>query len=221
MKRLLLFAALWLLASAVCFAQATPQPAPPKHPETAKDHFDLAVKRFQAADLVGAERSARTAIALESHYTEAHYLLGRILLYRAAERNKMMIEGRGAEGAILPSEDKWTGGTAELEEAATQFRIVIKLDPKSGDAWLLLATCLDNMGEFEEAESAYRQVFNLDPIAPNARDAHNNLGLLFMKLKKFKEAKAEFDAALTIDPTFTPARTNLDNLKKAKPGLFK
>jgi Tfp pilus assembly protein PilF len=226
-----MLALLLLFAMPAAFGYAAPgdtpappssaQPAPAKKPETAKDYFDLAVKRFQAGDLAGAERGVRTAIALESHYVEAHYLLGRILLFRAAERNRLRIDNRGSEGSVLPLDDKWTAGLAELQEASGQFRIVIKLDPKSIDAWLLLATCLDNLGETDEAESAYKQTFNLDPVSTNARDAHNNLGLLYLKLKKLKEAKTQFEAALTIDPAFGPARLNLDKLKQQRPGLFR
>jgi Tfp pilus assembly protein PilF len=209
---------LWLVATAA-WAQppeATPAPttpAPEKKPETAKDYFDLGVQCFQRGDLAGAERNSRTAIALKSHYAEAHYLLGRVLLFRAAERNRVLIENRGGEGSVLPRHT-WKEGAAEIQEAIAQFRIVIKLDPGNTDGWLLLATCLDNLDQADEAESAYRQTINLDPATNNARDAHNNLGLLYLRQKKTKEAKSEFEAALAIDPAFGPARLNLDRLKK-------
>jgi Tfp pilus assembly protein PilF len=231
MKWFLIILAAVALGAGLAFAQTTPtptpapsssaQPAPGKQPETAKDYFDLAVKRFQLGDLAGAERQARTAIALQSKYPEAHYLLGRILLFRAAEKNKLLIENRGSDGSIVPMERKWAAGEAELQEAVGQFRIVIKLDAKNTDAWLLLATTLDNLDQPDEAESAYKQTISLDPLTPNARDAHNNLGLLYQKQKKFKEAKEEYELALSIDPAFGPARLNLDKLKAIKPGVFK
>ena len=102
-----------------------------------------------------------------------------------------------------------------------QFRIVIRLQPSHTSAWLLLATCLDNLGQTDDAVSAYKQTINLDPMATTARDAWNNLGLLYMHEKKWEDAKKSFDEALRIDPTFQPARVNMEKLKKQKPSLFR
>ena len=197
---------------------ATPEALPPL---TAEDSFQLAVKAFQSGDLAGSERHARTAIALKSRYVEAHYLLGRILVFRAAQKTRLLIEQRGDAGAVLPREANWPAGENELQDAIAQFRTVIKLDPSNTDAWLLLATALDNLGQNEDAVNAYRQTINLNPASRNARDAHNNLGLVFRQQKKFEEAKDEFEAALALDPTFQPARLNLEKLKKQKPKLLR
>ena len=228
MKKIALGIVFLLLLAAVAWAQATPAsppptptPAPDNGPKTAEDFFQLAVGRFQLGDLAGAERNARTAMALQNRFLDAHYLLGRVMLFRAAEKNRVLIENRGADSAVLPVTDKWTEGGPELQEATSQFRTVIQLDPTNRDAWLLLATCLDNMGEDDDAINAYQQTINLDPSKPTARDAHNNLGLLLMARKDYKGAKSHFDSALAIDPTFNPSRMNLEKLKKKAPKLFK
>lgn len=218
---------LLLFATAAAQQAATPAPTPApaegqaKKPETAEEFFELAVERFQNGDLAGAERNARTAIGLRSYYLEAHYLLGRVIFFRAAQKNRLLIENRGADSALVPSDPQWLGAQGELQEAVGEFRIVIKLDPSIPDAWLMLATCLDNLGEEEEAISAYKQTINLDPLSSTARDAHNNLGLLYKSQKEYQKAKEAFDAALGIDPAFSPAQRNLELLKKQKPGLFK
>lgn len=231
MKKILLSVLILLSFAASGWAQATPAPdaadtaqatpAPVATPKTAEEYFQLAVGCFQLGDLAGAERHVRTSMALQTRFLEAHYLLGRIMLFRAAEKNKVLIENRGSDSSVLPVTEKWKDGEPELQVAASQFRTVIQLDPANRDAWLLLATCLDNMGSDDEAVNAYQQTINLDPIAPTARDAHNNLGLLWMGRKDYKNAKAEFDAALAIDPTFNPARLNMEKLKKKAPKLFK
>jgi len=229
MKKLLFMSILlFLLSGAAAAQEASPPTTPPadaedrgKKPETAEDFFTQAVERFQNGDLAGAERHARTAIGLRSHYLEAHYLLGRVIFFRAAQKNRLLIETRGADSALMPSDAQWQTGQSELQEAVGEFRIVIKLDPSIPDAWLMLATCLDNLGQEEEAGSAYKQTILLDPLSPTARDAHNNLGLLYKSQKEYEKAKAEFNAALDIDPTFSAAQRNLEFLKKQKPGVFK
>jgi len=215
-----------LTGAAWAQTEATPTPTPtptpePEQPRTADDFMREAINAFKIGDLAGAERAARTVTALDSRNVEAHYLLGRVLLYRAAQMNRLLIENRGGDSAVLPADQQWKAGVAELQEAVSQFRIVIKLEPNNTSAWLLLATCLDNLGQKDEAINAYKQTVNLDPIAPTARDAWNNLGLLHMGQKRYKQAKVCFDNALNIDPTFTPARLNLEKLKKLKPSLFR
>jgi len=223
------FIAGWLLFAAwPAAAQNTPAPPPAApsapaaaNPQSAEDYFNLAKDRFRNGDLAGAERHVRTAIALKSRYTEAHYLLGRIKLYQSAQRNRLLIENQAADVAALPYDKSWKEGIPELQEAVSQFRTVVTLDPQGTDGWLALGVSLDNLGQKEEAINAYKQTINLDVMGHNARDAHNNLGLIYLSQEKYKEAKAEYEAALNIDPTFGAARLNLEKLKKKKPGIFK
>lgn len=222
MRRTILWTiVLVLVTCAWAFAQTGETTPTGKPPQSASNFFELAVERFKAGDLAAAERHVRTVIALENRNAEAQYLLGRILLFKAAQKNKLLIENRGFGSSILPADSVWKEGQNELQEAATQFRIVIRLDPTNASAWLLLATTLDNMGQDEEALNAYKQTINIDPTAPTARDAYNNIGLLYKVQKKYKEAKNAYEAALRIDPTFQPARINLEKLKELKPRLFR
>jgi len=221
MKTILWTIVLVLVACVWAFAQTGEATPAGDQPQSAKDFFDLAVERFKAGDLAAAERHARTVLALENHNAEAQYLLGRILLYKAAQKNRLLIENRGAGSSVLPADNAWKEGQVELQEAVTQFQIAIRLDPTNASAWLLLATSLDNLGQDEEALNAYKQTINIDPTATTARDAYNNIGLLYKAQKKYKEAKEAYEAALRIDPTFQPARINLEKLKELKPGLFR
>lgn len=221
MRTMLWTIVLVLLTCVWAFAQTGEATPAGDQPQSAKEFFDLAVERFKAGDLAAAERHARTVIALENRNAEAQYLLGRILLYKAAQKNRLLIENRGAGSSVLPADNAWKEGQTELQEAVTQFQITIRLEPTNASAWLLLATSLDNLGQDEEALNAYKQTINIDPSAPTARDAYNNIGLLYKAQKKYKEAKEAYEAALRIDPTFQPARINLEKLKELKPGLFR
>ena len=53
------------------------------------------------------------------------------------------------------------------------------------------------MGEFQKAISCHKKAIQLDP---NNLNSHNNLGILFHKLKEFKNAKNYFEKAMLIDP---------------------
>lgn len=225
MKRLILLTVLLALPW-VAWAQDTPTPeATPASarpaPETPEDFFELAITRFQRGDLAGAERHTRTALALKAPYPEANYLLGRVLLFRAAQKNKLLIDNRGSGGAVLPVDQVWQEGLNDLQESVGQFRTVIRLQPANTDAWLLLATALDNLGQKDEAASAYKQTININPASQNARDAHNNLGVMYMAQGKYREAKVEFETALALDPSFNAARLNLEKLRKKSPKIFK
>jgi Tfp pilus assembly protein PilF len=225
MKRLLVLTLVLLVLPLAAAAQESPTPAPKPAatpaPQSAEDFFELAVTRFQNGDLAGSERHLRTAIGLQSRFAEAHYLLARVQVFRAAQKNKLLIENRGTGSAQLPKAGQWTEGHNDLQAAVSECRTVIGLQPSNTDAWLLLATALDNMGQDEEAENAYKQTINLNPASQNARDAHNNYGLLLVTKKRWSEAKGQFDEALALDPAFGPARLNLEKLKEKRPKLFK
>ena len=52
---------------------------------------------------------------------------------------------------------------------------------------------------------------------PNDAWAFNNRGQAYRKLGDLKQARRDFEAALKVDPVFTPARANLDALNAGAP----
>jgi Flp pilus assembly protein TadD len=63
----------------------------------------------------------------------------------------------------------------------------------------------------EKAISEYVAAQQLNADRP---EAHSNLALLFAREKRFGEAKAELNSALSLDPSFTPAAVDLADLDR-------
>ena len=62
------------------------------------------------------------------------------------------------------------------------------------------------MGRFDEAIPEYRAALAIDD---HLAAAHNNLGFLLLKRRKFAEAKQQYQRAIEVDETFVDAHVNL------------
>lgn len=69
----------------------------------------------------------------------------------------------------------------ELVEARTAARLAIKLDAESPSAWNLAGRVALAESHWDRAELAFRQAVQRDPTDPML---HNNLGLLYVHMKK-------------------------------------
>ncbi|MCC6156619.1 MAG: tetratricopeptide repeat protein [Deltaproteobacteria bacterium] len=200
----------------------TPAPTPEvAAPETAADHFAVAVEAFRKGDSRNAEQSVRNALSLDPKNPDYHYLLGKIYLFRAAEKNRLEIRNDGTDSPETKYVKRYVKGREELELAKSSFEVVTKLQAQAADAWLNLGTCEDNLGNEDAAVVAFEQAIRLAPATMTARDANNNLGLLQRSENRPELAYAAFQAALAIDPTFLPARVNVQRLLEKYPKLKK
>ncbi len=195
--------------------------APKKEPETAREFFLAAIKAFQSGDSRNAELHCQKAVSLESRYSDAHYLLGKIYLYRGAEKNRLEIRDFGIDSPETNYVRRYLKGRDELLRARSEFEIVTQIEPKAADAWLNLGICDDNLGNEEAGIKAYKKAVELGPMTTIARDAYNNLGLAQQAQGDAEAALASFQNALRIDPTFSPTRINLNRLLAKYPKLKK
>ncbi|MBF0316607.1 MAG: tetratricopeptide repeat protein [Nitrospirae bacterium] len=97
-----------------------------------------------------------------------------------------------------------------LDEAAIQYSMAIKLNPDYADAHNNLGVILGKQGKIDEA---LNEISTAISIRPDYADAHNNLGLCLGFQGKVDQARAEFTAALKIDPNHSGAKRNLNSLK--------
>jgi tetratricopeptide (TPR) repeat protein len=118
--------------------------------------------------------------------------------------------------ALFPDDPLLHQQLAELEQAAAEHAGAAKeaqrsLDalPGNSEAWLLLGLALAEQQKYEEASSAFRQIFKL-----NSQDvwARQNFAICLQKLGRKDEAIREFKRALAIKPRFGLAWLGLGQL---------
>ncbi|MBI3782415.1 MAG: tetratricopeptide repeat protein [Deltaproteobacteria bacterium] len=93
----------------------------------------------------------------------------------------------------------------KAEVARADYQKALELEPNCASAHFNLAVAFVQAGNFEEAESHYRQALLGRPTA----ETHNGLGYVFARQGRTDEAVAEFRKAIDVDAKFTPAYNNL------------
>jgi len=101
-------------------------------------------------------------------------------------------------------------GKGYAKEALILANQTVSLAPKDSNSWYLLARALEhNSKNSLEIIQAYEKANELNPCWA---DVHNNLGILSAKLKKFRQAKKEFELATRFNPTCVIFLDNLVNV---------
>jgi Tfp pilus assembly protein PilF len=96
-----------------------------------------------------------------------------------------------------------------VDEAATEFRKAIEIDPYFVPSWNNLGTILARQGKLEESMTRFRRALEIDP---NYMRAHFNLGNALAAVGKRAEAEAHYREALSLNPHSTDVLNNLGNL---------
>ena len=94
----------------------------------------------------------------------------------------------------------------QLDEAVTEFRKALEIDPDYPEANNNLGYALTKKGKWADAIPFYRAALR---VRPNYSQAHNNLGISLAQMGRSDEALAEFREALRIDPDYAKAHSNL------------
>lgn len=105
------------------------------------------------------------------------------------------------------------GTYAESLSAAEQGII---LDPNNALLWYNKGTALIELTRYSEAIKSLEKSTQLDP---DSAISWNNLGYALEKLGKYSEALKAYNRASTLDPSDTLYKTNMNNVRKAYPGL--
>jgi adenylate cyclase len=158
---------------------------------------------------------AQKAIAMDDSLPLPHILLTASYSFRR-EYEKALAEGERAV-AVDPSGSGSYGayGAALLfacrpEEAIPLLQKAIRLNPNAGpNTFLDFGHALRMTGRFEEAVSAFKKALQR---APDHITAHIGLGATYSLMGREKEARAEAEEILRINPKFS-----LDYFKMASP----
>ena len=98
------------------------------------------------------------------------------------------------------------------QEAEQQFELALQLDPANVNARYNLVFALAKAGKLDEAAARLKEVI---AAYPNDAGPHNLLGELLMQRHKYREAIAEFDTAIRLDPALDTARASREAALKA------
>ena len=178
-------------------------------PDDAELRNALGWTLFQDGRTVEAEAEYKRALAVDPNHAKAHnnLALAMVELGRLEEaathfKKSLDLEPR----AEIYSDFGFTmARLGKADEARAAYRKAIELDPNCPSAHFNLAVSFVQAGNFEEAESHYRQALPRRPTA----ETHNGLGYALARQDRTDEAVAEFRKAIDVDPKFTPAYNNL------------
>jgi spermidine synthase len=92
------------------------------------------------------------------------------------------------------------------EEAMTQLRRAVELDPANGRAQYDLGSLLLEQGRFVEAADRFRAALR---AMPESAEVHNNLGVALASMADVDGAVDHFRRAVALQPDFAEARRNL------------
>ena len=93
-----------------------------------------------------------------------------------------------------------------LEEAAKDFKVVLKLSPNDVDAMNNLGLICQKNGKLEESITYLRKALT---IRPNFAECHNNLGNALKEKVNLEEAMTSYRSALKYKPDYAECYTNL------------
>src|SRR5262245_51401078 len=84
-------------------------------------------------------------------------------------------------------------GQRRCTDAANLYLKFLQKYPKDPQAWNFLGLAYLCDAKYDLAQNAFRQSLT---FAPTYSDVHNNLGVLYMEMKNYPEAKKEYMKAL-------------------------
>lgn len=101
----------------------------------------------------------------------------------------------------------------KIPDAMKCYARAIELDSGYPSAYQAMGDALYDSGAYWEAASEYRDSLIVEPANP---DTLTSLGLCYLRIKEYAEARASFEHALELEPAHIEARRALESIDKAK-----
>jgi tetratricopeptide (TPR) repeat protein len=105
-----------------------------------------------------------------------------------------------------PGESAKGAEARNVQEAKSQLDLAIKANPRSAEAWLMLAGAEIENGETGRAIEHYQRALRL---APDSFSGHYDLALAYLRERKLEEARGELERAVRLNPRQPDAAYNL------------
>ena len=157
-----------------------------------------------------AKQLADAALTLAPDSPDAHEVMGDLFIDASEpesaedEFRKALLEDDSASLRTKLAEALRLQG--DFDEAISELRAAIKLEPRSARAYSGLGLALRGQRNLPESTAAYQEAIRLDP---DLIDAHNGLAVVLANQGKLNEAVAEFREIIRIDPDSAIGHYNL------------
>ncbi len=100
------------------------------------------------------------------------------------------------------------GSRGQFDEAITQYRKALEINPNFAEAYNNLGAALASRGQFDEAIASCRKAL---AIEPNNADFYSNLGMALAGAGRMDDAVAEYRMAVELNPGEAKSHYNLGN----------
>jgi adenylate cyclase len=170
------------------------------------NNYRLGGTKSRQETLEKAEELAKKAVAIDDSIPIAHVMLAGVYITKR-DYDKAIAEGERAVALDPSGSLSYNVCAAALmvacrpEEAIPLFQKAIRLNPNAtNETFVFFGNALRMAGRLEEAVSAYKKGLQR---APDNIIAHIGLGTTYSLMGREKEARAEAEEVLRINPKFT------------------
>ncbi len=168
-----------------------------------QDRLDQAIKEYQIALKLNPD-----AVQTRTNLMTAYRKQGRLGEPSGKKRPPALKPETGsAEEHINLGDIYYKQG--RLDEAVSEYRDFLKLNPDSAEAHNSLGNVYNKQGRLDEALREYRTALKLHP---DSAEVHNNLGKIYGRQGHLDKALKEFQAAVKLKPDFADAYNGLGNV---------
>jgi len=200
-------------------------------PNDADVQYQAGVSLHEIKDYEGAVHYYQQAIRLKPDFADAYANLGTALhalnrdsealaaLQKAQKLNPNMEEVKTlvaslnqADASQALTEAVRLHQAGQYKEAAAQYEIALKRDPKNPDILSRYGLALQSLRLNKEAEAAYDKAI---AASPDTAIYYYYKGTLLDEQNQVPEATRMYEKALSLDPDMTQAKDALTNLKTA------
>jgi tetratricopeptide (TPR) repeat protein len=105
--------------------------------------------------------------------------------------------------------------TGRRDQAISEQRRAIELDPSRLEAYFYLAICEADLGRYNQAAGEIALGLRADPRGKIAYLAHYELGAIHQIQGHPRQAAQEYEQALALNPSYAPARTQLQAIRSS------
>jgi predicted O-linked N-acetylglucosamine transferase (SPINDLY family) len=183
---------------------------------SAADKLRDAFGRFQAQDLVSAERLCIEVLRESPRYPDAMHLLGVVRLATGSVGEAVSLisgalEGKPQDPVVLEHLGLARVAQGDYAAAERAFRRAIAQGGQHGVLHMRLGMALASQGKFAEGLPALREAAARSPDIP---DVHLNLGNTLAARGELDQALASYNRALELQPDNPHIHFNLGNLHR-------